>query len=407
MKKIIVSIILTLLISTNVNVFASALPPVVADGALLVDMNSGKILYEKNKDEKFYPASVTKIMTALLVLEKCKLDEVVTVGKKPPFIDGNKIYIFEGEQLTIEQMLYALMVESANDVASALAEYISGSEEAFGTLMTQRAEQLGCTNTNFTNPHGLHDPNHYTTAYDLSLIAREAMKNDMFRKLVSTKYYVVEPSNKQPEKRYLYINNQILLNSKFHIDGANGIKVGYTDEAGHSFVGSAFSGDTKMMVVLLHDKKPGMWEDAFGLLNYGLKSYETIKEVSAGEYVASLKAPKSEVEVPLVAERDLYYTRPVDAVSNVSTNVVLSENYKGYIVKGQKIGVVEYSVMGTKIGSVNLLAANDLLSTFYYSYKNDSNGNLKKIYSSWLLLPGVGLLAIGTLAGLKIMKRKK
>lgn len=406
MRKILIVAIILGLALMNIKAFAASPPPVVADGALLIDTTTGEILYEKNKDTKFYPASTTKMMTALLVLENLKLDEKIVVGKTPPFTEGSKIYVNEGEEFTVEQMLYALIIASANDVASAFAERISGSEEAFGKLMTERAKQLGCTNTNFKNPHGLDDPEHYTTAYDLSLISREVMKYDVFRKIISTDLYIIEPTNKQPEKRYLHSNNNLMFNTKFKLEGANGAKTGYTTIAGHSIVATAERGDTKLMIVLLHDKKPGLWEDAYAILNYGFDTYKTTKEVSAGDVVTSIKLPDSDVKVPLAAEKDLYYTHPIDEVPFLNTSIDIMDISDGFISRGQKMGTAEYDDNGKKIDTVDLIATQDLPATALYSYKNVDDNTVKRVYKPWLLVPAAGFLGIAAVTGFKVSRKK-
>lgn len=408
MKRTITSIILTLLFFMNSTAYAAQPPSLTAEGALLIDMNTGSILYSKNKDTVFYPASTTKIMTALLVLENCKLDDKVIIGKKPSsFVDGSKIYIYENEEFTVEQLLYALMVESANDVAIALGEHVSGTEENFVMLMNEKAKLLGCLNTKFANPHGLHDDNHYTTAYDLSLIAKEAMKNDALRKIVSTKSYTVEPTNKQKEKRYLHSSNRLLVNPEYCIEGINGVKTGYTSEAGHSFVGTVYRENKKLMVVLLRDKKPGLWEDALALFNYGIDNFNTIEHVSAGTYVTSLRIGNTDIEVPLVAEKSLLYTYDTSNTPVVQSNVNILNDSKGNITKGQKIGSVEYSIGGTVIGKVNLLADSDLLSTALYAYETNEKGIFEKAYSSWLFIPAVCFLIVMLMMSLKVIKRKR
>lgn len=407
MKKILILTIIGAMLF-HFNAFAASPPSVVADGALLIDTTTDKILFEKNKDTKFYPASTTKVMTALLVLEKLKLDDKIIIGKKPPFTEGSKIYVIEGEEFTVEQLLYALLIESANDVASAFAEHIAGSDEAFGRLMTERAKELGCNNTNFANPHGLYNPEHYTTAHDLYLITREAMKHEMYRTIVGTKLYVVEPTNKQPEKRYLHSNNRLMFNPRYLVEGANGVKTGYTTESGHSLVGTVYRDDTKLMVVLLHDRKPGLWEDAYALLNYGLDSYKTSKIVSAGDVITSLKMPNSDIEVPLVAESDLYYTHDSGSDPSAHSDIKITDYLNGHIVKGQDMGNVTYSIDGSQIGAVNLLSAEELASTMLYNYKKDKYGNIKRVYSSWLLLPAVSFLMMFLLAaGARMTKRKR
>lgn len=408
MKKILISFLLIALIFVNAKAFAASLPNVVADGALLIDINSGKILYERNKDTKFYPASTTKIMTALLVLEHCKMDDRIIIGKRPSsFVDGSKIYLYDGEEFNVDQLMHALLIASANDVAIAFAEHISGSEEAFAQLMNERAKELGCLNTNFVNSHGLFDENHYTTPYDLSLIAREAMNNEYFRQIINTKSFSMEPTNKQPKPRPLNTINYIILNTKYHVDGANGMKTGYTSESGHSFVGSAARGDTSLIVVLLHDKKPGLWEDASSLLNYGFNSYKTIKEVSNGDFVSNLKVENTDIEIPLTAKSDFYYTYPQVEAPAISSNIVIAQDKIDSVVKGQRLGYVEYTSNGTKIGTVDLIAEEDLPASALYKYKKDVNGTLWLSYKPWLLVAAISFFAFGGLLLFKLIKHTK
>ena len=410
MKRVLISIVLILLATLNRVAYAAAPPPqVTADGAILIDANSGNILFEKNKDTRFFPASTTKIMTALLVLENCKLDDKVIVGTKPSsFVDGNKIYIFKDEEFTVQQLLYALLLESANDVAIALAEHVSGTEEAFASLMTERAKELGCKNTHFVNAHGLDDPNHYTTAYDLSLIAKEAMKNEDFRKIITTRSYFIPPTNKQPLKRPLNLRNNIVLNTKYHVDGADGIKTGYTTIAGHSFAGSALRGDTRLIVVLLHDKKPGLWEDAQALLNYGFDNFKTVKKVSAGDVVKTVKADGTNIEIPLIAGKDFYYTCPIDEDVEISTNTSLPRGLNGTIFKGQKLGYEEFISNGTKVGSIDLLAGNEMPATILHNYNNDCKSKINKSYSPIMVILSVGAITFTILSTINYtIKRRR
>ena len=217
--------------------FAAGDPPdIIAEAAILINAETGDILYEKNSGRLFEPASTTKIMTCLLALEKLSLDQVLTIDALSPFTGGSRIFIIEGEELTVEQLLYALMLESANDTGAALAIAISGSIEEFAALMNERAGQLGAHNPSFRNPHGLHEIGHLVTAYDLAMIAKEAMKNQDFRKIVSTVQYTIPPTNKQPEAReYIFTTNRLLYDSETKVpvkgvmtpvkyEGAIGIK---------------------------------------------------------------------------------------------------------------------------------------------------------------------------------------
>ena len=189
MKKLITIFFTSLLILFNIfpAVKAQSNPPAVsADSVVLMDATTGKVLYEKNKNTAYPPASTTKIMTALLVLEKANLEDVVTVSKNAEMADGSKIYLFQGEEVSVKELLYGLILASANDCAVALAEHISGSTEEFAKLMNERAKSLACKSTNFVNPNGLYDANHKTSAYDLALIMQELTKHEEYKEISTT-----------------------------------------------------------------------------------------------------------------------------------------------------------------------------------------------------------------------------
>ena len=214
-----------------------------AQSAILIDASTGTVLYEKDSDAKHYPASITKLMTVLLALEYGNLDETIIFSHDAVFSiepGSSHIAIDEGEQITMRQALYGIMLQSANEVSNGVAEHIDGSMEAFAQHMTTRAKELGCTGTNFTNANGLHDDNHYTTAHDMALIAKELLKFDFFRELMATLYYEIPPTNKQPETRYLYAQNQLIKDSSiFYYEYCEGGKTGYTTQAGNTLVAYA------------------------------------------------------------------------------------------------------------------------------------------------------------------------
>ena len=215
-KIFIVSFFILLISSSITFANESEIPNVGSPSALLMDLKTGKILYEKNINEKMYPASLTKIMTAILVLENCDLNDVATVSdfavSSVPF--GYVTADLQvGEELKVEQLLNVLLVGSCNDAATVLAEHVAGSVENFSIMMNKKAKELGCNNTNFVNPNGLHSENHYSTAYDLSLISKYAMKNETFRKIVSKLSYKLPTTNKYTKKdRVFYNANSLLFN---------------------------------------------------------------------------------------------------------------------------------------------------------------------------------------------------
>lgn len=233
-------------------------PPAVSAGqAILIDGKTGEVLYEKNADEKGYPASTTKIMTAMLTLEIC--DEVgadigqkVVIPEEAEGVEGSSLYLKKGEKKTIEELLYGVMLRSGNDGATALAATMGGNVKHFVQLMNQRAEELGCTGTHFVNPSGLFDEEHYTTARDLAKIARQAMNHETFRQIVKTKSW----------KEYYNKNKTV-----FQYEGATGIKIGFTKMSGRTLVASSERQGQSLICVVLAD---GNWfNDAYALMDYG------------------------------------------------------------------------------------------------------------------------------------------
>lgn len=220
--------------------------PVSAVSYVAVDEESGVVLFEHDAGAKRFPASTTKIMTALILLEKCKLDDTVKAPEDCEFVGESSMHLEPGEKIKVKDLLYCILLRSANDGCQIAAIHVSGSEVKFAALMNARARQLGCTDTHFTNPHGLHDPNHYTTARDLALIAREAMKWDEFRTIVGTYKYCVERSLNQDD-RWMLNHNKLLKGSAI----VDGIKTGYTVPAGKCFVGSAHGDNFRVITVVL------------------------------------------------------------------------------------------------------------------------------------------------------------
>ena len=238
--------------------------PLAAQSAALVDSYSGEFLYTKNADAKQYPASSTKILTALIVIEAGNLDQLVTVAPEDTKVEPSSLDLKPGQQFARRQLLFGMLLKSANDVAMCLARDNAGSVSAFAEKMDLRAAELGATNSHFVNPHGLHDPNHYTTAHDLVLIARAAMQQPLFRQIVSTIYYTWRtPTGEVDELR----NHNRLLR---HFAGCNGLKTGYTRAAQQVLVSSALRGGHEVISVVLHTDKPGIWVDSKTLLTYGL-----------------------------------------------------------------------------------------------------------------------------------------
>lgn len=260
----------------------------ICDSAIVIEASSGNVVFEKNADKIMYPASTTKILTALLGIQFCDLEETVTVSYEAiddvsHEEDVTMLPLEEGEIIKMRELLYGTLLKSANEGANVIAEAVAGSLEDFAVLMNDTAAMLGCSeNTHFANAHGLHDDNHYTTARDMAIIAREAMKNETFREIVSTSTYEMAATNRYP--RRAIANSNTLLNEKnndkeqsanrFYYPYANGIKTGYTSKAGYCFIGAAEKNGIEMISVVFYSSRYGRWTDTRALLEYAFTQYD-------------------------------------------------------------------------------------------------------------------------------------
>lgn len=283
-------------------------PDISASSAILMDMDTGKILYSKNENERHYPASITKILTTLIALEYNKPQDIITFSEDAVFgIDrsSSNLAMDVGEQITMQDALYSIMLMSANEVSSAVAEHIGGSVENFAKMMNQRAKQAGAINSNFKNPHGLHDDNHYTTAYDMAMIAKEAYKLPQFRKIISTITYQIQPTNKQPEIRYLANQHYMIKNTAYHYDGCTGGKTGFTDEAQSTLVTFAERNNLKLVCVVLEEKGNQKYDDTIALLDYGFDNFK-LQTLSVLDYPSSLNVYSENNSESLLGSVDIY-----------------------------------------------------------------------------------------------------
>lgn len=255
---------------------ASPTPQLVSEAAVLMDAKTGQILYEKNMHTQLYPASITKILTVLLGLEKGQLQDKVTMSRLAVFSilrGSSHIALTEGEEITLEQALMAAMLPSANDASNGIAEHISGSVEDFAVLMNQRAGEAGALNSNFVNPHGLPDEKHVSTAYDMAMITRTALQNDKFREILGTVRYTIPPTNKQPQSRDLWSEHRMLTTNRFYYEGVIGGKTGYTAVSQNTLVTAAKRGDRELIVVVLKSPAYGVYTDTIALFDYGFNQF--------------------------------------------------------------------------------------------------------------------------------------
>ncbi len=287
MKKFITMALCCLFISVGaVAANAARAPEIISESAVVIDGSTGQVLYDKNANAQMYPASTTKIMTGLLAVEHGNMSDVftvrdTTVNYKPK--SASNIALIPGEEISLEGLMYGLAIESANDAANAIAEYVAGTQAEFAQMMTQRAKELGAVNTNFVNANGLHDPNHYTTAYDLALIAKECIKYPEFNTIFNTEKYTVPATNKQVARTFNSAN--WFINKAFPYEGIVMSKIGWTDEAMHTMVTACERDGVKLIcVVMKSSAKQNKWDDTEKLFDWALEHYK--KYDISGEYIA-------------------------------------------------------------------------------------------------------------------------
>ncbi len=340
-------------------------------GAILIERDSLRILEEKDKDKKLAMASTTKIMTAILAIENGNLTDLVTVSKNASGVEGSSIWLGIGEHVTLEDLLYGLMLSSGNDAAVAIAEQISGSVDNFVSLMNEKAREIGAKNTNFVNPNGLYNKNHYTTAYDLALIAAYAMKNETFRKIVSTVYW------EMPWEGHEY--NRVLKNKNRNLweyEGSTGIKTGYTKDAGRCYVGSAMKDGMELITVLLDDYD--MFNDSRKVMDYGFTNYQKVNIVNNGDSLGDVAVQNGlEESVGAVAGAGYAYPCSEEELASLEKTVLLDESVSAPVSKGDVIGKVEIYISGGKKAEIPVLAESDV-------FENTYEFNLLKIIRHYL-----------------------
>lgn len=275
-----------------------------AESGILMDADTGTILYGKNMDQTYYPASITKILTALIVLEHCSLDEMVEFSHDDVYNvepGSSSAGIDEGDILTVKDCLYALMLASANESANALACHVSGSREAFAELMNETAARLGCTSSHFTNPSGLNDENHYTTAHDMALIAQEAIKHPEYLEINSTRSYQLAPTKRSPEGGYVANHHKMLMkNDPLFYSGAFAGKTGYTSVAGNTLVTCAQRNGMRLITVVLKSRLTH-YSDTKAMLNFGFANFQTL---NANDYETNYRSLENDMTIGGMTAQD-------------------------------------------------------------------------------------------------------
>ncbi len=312
-------------------------PVVNAKSAVLLDGTTGRILYEKNGNCKSLIASTTKIMTGLIIAEECDLDAKVRVPAEAVGVEGSSVYLKEDEVLTVETLLYGMMLHSGNDAAAALAIYCAGSLDAFAEKMNLRAQELGLNGTNYVNPHGLDAENHYSTAIDLALLSAAAMDNDVFRQVVSTKSVTMEG-------RSFSNHNKMLWRYK----GAVGVKTGYTLSAGRILVSAAERDGRRLICVTIRDRSD--WNDHENLLDFGFSSYTMHELAQKGQSMAEVPVIGGAEHAHAVITEDIFYSiskdEKIELIANLPVFVYAP------ILAGEPAGTLSVLVNGREVMSV-------------------------------------------------------
>lgn len=409
LKKICITLFLFLIIFVSgcTSTYASTIPDTYSSACLLMEESTGKILYSKNANSIMYPASTTKIMTAILTLEKCNLSDTAVVSHNAVFSipsGYSTASLVEGEVLTIEQLLNVLLIPSANDAAVVLAEHIAGSVEAFSDMMNSKAVELGCLNTHFVNPNGIHNENHYSTAYDLALIGRYAMQFPTFKEISSKTRYTLPITNAYSKEDRIFNTTNDLIKpnyssspTNYYYKYATGGKTGYTDPAGQCIVATATKDNISLIAVTLHgdfteDNLSQRALDCKALFEYGFNNFSMVSIAQKGDVASNVKVPnatKDSSSLDLLYSDDIYAFVPNGFdTSSVTPNIKLSSTFAP-IAQDTVLGTISYDIDGSNY-SCNLLASHEV-------YKNQF---AKTAMELALLLIFLILLS-------KVLKRKK
>ena len=346
---------------------------------LLMESQTGKVLYQKNGYEKSYPASTTKIMTAILALEHCPdLSEKAKASYEAIFTvpyDYSNANIQVGEELTINQLLNVLLIASANEAANVLAEHIAGSVDSFATMMNAKASELGCLNTHFVNANGIQAENHYSTAYDLALMARYAMQNETFRKIVSTSIYTLPATNKFETNDRVFGNTNLLIRpndsdrvDNYYYEYATGVKTGYTNAAKNCVVASAKKNDVEYIAVILGAENTdnglsARFLDCKTLFEYAFDNYTVKKLHENNSVLKSIRIPGGSLDTAnlnvLVEDEILVVSKNTTDLNSIKPEVKIFDDLKAPIAEKTTVGKITYNIDGNEYTS-DLIAANDV-----------------------------------------------
>lgn len=332
---------------------ASVEPQTNGKAVILMDAYSGRVLYKRNSHEQLPPASLTKIMTGFLVAENGTLNEKVIVSDHAAETPESTIYLEPGEVLTRMELLYGAMLPSANDACVALAESIAGSEAAFVNLMNYKAKELGLQNTHFVNPHGLHDDDHYSSAYDLALLSKNALHNPIFAEVVSTQRKVI-PWDSRPDEDRILLNQNRLLH---RYDYAVGVKTGYTRQAGNCVAGAAQKGD--MLLVAVSMNSSTVYEDLMHLFDYGFDNYHMVYLGKSSGLSREITVNNGEAEtVNAIPSTDIQIAATDEEAPYLAYSITVKPEISAPVRAGDRLGTCTLFLNNQQVGSIDLIAEN-------------------------------------------------
>lgn len=352
-------------------------PMIESPSAILMEMSTGAILYEKNSTEQNYPASITKILTTLVALENSELNEVVTFSDEAiDNTEGSGIARDYGEQMTMEQCLYAVMLNSANECAYAVAEHVGGTVDNFVAMMNAKVKELGCKNTHFSNPHGLFAEDHYTSCYDMALIAKAAYENETFRIITGTARYTIPPTNKHEEETSLQNHNEMLYpwqHMQYRYEFCTGGKTGYTDVARSTLVTFAEKDGMECVCVVMRTESPSQWTDSTNLFNFAFDNFqlfniadnETSYDTSEAVEVGALNNNKAFVDI----DEDACVVLPKTTEFSSATSQISYGEASDSVV-----GTISYTYAGKNVGSADIIQTGVEVQGFVFDNETDESG---------------------------------
>ena len=320
---------------------------------IVMDVTSNRVLFSKNADEKRFMASTTKILTAIVIIDSCDINDQVVVSEKTVGVEGSSIYLEKGEVLSVKDLLYGLMLRSGNDCAETLAIYKCGSIEKFAGLMNKKAQEIGAKNSHFVNPHGLHDDNHYTTAYDLALISCYAMNNPVFKEIVSTKKTVI-PFTTRNTNRVLINKNKML----WEFDGATGVKTGFTKKAGRCLVSSCNRNGLELVSVVLNC--PPMFDRSKEILNDAFNKYSPYKLVESDNIVDFIEIKDSIAKCPIYVKNDVILPLSEFELNNIEIKYEIPTVLSKPVIKDEEVGKIKFYVKNNLIYTEKLYTMIDI-----------------------------------------------